>query len=91
MCINIFHFPNNTHPKLAKGFLYVQSFAFLMVDLLLIWESIGASVNYDFAGHYFEVDAPFALKVYGGVILLNILVVTLAAIWKIIITKSSEK
>ena len=92
ICVQIFfHFPNNTHPKLAKGFLYVQSFAFLMVDLLLIWESIGASVNYDFAGHYFEVDAPFALKVYGGVILLNILVVTLAAIWKIIITKSSEK
>ena len=83
-----FHFPLNTHPKLAKGFFYGQSLVFLLVDIFLIWKSIDADVIYDFGGHYFEVNAQLALKVYGGVILVNILVVAVIAIWKIIITKS---
>ena len=86
-----FYFPLNTHPKLAKGFFYGQSLVFLLVDIFLIWKAIDAEVIYDFGGHYFEVNAPLALKVYGGVILVNILVVAVIAIWKIIITKSSER
>jgi len=86
-----FHFPVNTHPRLAKGFLYVQGIIFFLLDVFLIWKSAGTGVVYDFGGHYYEIDSPLALKVYGAVILFNIFLITVMAIWKIVITKGSEK
>ena len=86
-----FHFPSNTHPRLAKSFLYVQGFTFLLLDIFLIVKSIGVGVVYDFAGHYFEIDSPLALKIYGMVVLLNIFLITGVGIWKTIITPKKER
>lgn len=68
----------------------MQSFIFLILDIFLIVKSIGVGVVYDFAGHYFEIDSPFALKIYGLVVLLNIFLITGVGIWKTFITPKKK-
>jgi HAMP domain-containing protein len=86
-----FHFPTNTHPRLAKWFLYIQGFIFLVLDIFVIIKSYGVGVVYDFGGHYYEVDSPIALKIYGLVVLLNIFVITIVGVWKTVITPKKER
>ncbi|MCB1315736.1 MAG: hypothetical protein KDK27_07260 [Leptospiraceae bacterium] len=86
-----FKYPENIYPILSRVFLSVQylvSFVFTVYFILL---SLEVGIKFNFAGHHFDFDADQFSSDFGKIIMLYMLLILVVTVWKIIVTKTSER
>lgn len=86
LCLSqfFFHLPENTHPRLARGFLIGQTIGAVLVGAFFIWKTMHAGRTYHFDGHYWDFDADELSRQVGLVIALYLVVFLGVGIFRII-------
>lgn len=89
LCLSqfFFHLPENTHPRIARGFLIGQTIGALLVGGFFIWKTMHAGRVYHFDGHYWDFDADELSRQVGLVIALYLAIFLGTGIFRIIVGK----
>lgn len=87
----IFLFPENTWPRVQKGFLYVQWIIGLSLLGIFYYITRTADYKFHFTGHYWDYDAEFISKIVAYFIMLYILLSPIVGIVKIIKYRKEKK
>lgn len=87
----IFYFPEDTHRKIRKTFLYVQWLVAIGTTIAFIYISLHSGVKFHFTGHYWDFDAESASKIVAIVILSYIMIFVCVGVWKTYIIKTPDR
>ncbi len=84
-------YPRTTHPRLARWVLIGQYSLSLTLILLFILKTLKSEKIYNFNGHYWDFQAEGISYIISLVIILYVVVMIPASIWKMRMLKGSEK
>lgn len=87
----IFVFPENTWPKIQKGFLYIQWIIGLILLIVFFAITRKADFKFHFTGHYWDYDAEFISKIVAYFIMIYIFLTPLVGIIKIFYYRKEKK
>lgn len=83
--------PALTHRKLAKAIFIGTAIEVVFVNVLILVGQIGKPMFYDFAGHFWDIDMPKVMKIYGALILLNMVVALGIGAWRLFTCPKEER
>ncbi len=87
-----FKYPRDSHPSIAKKFLYCMWFVAIVASVLFMYNTLGVEKKFHFTGHYWDFDAEGMSKLLGVLIATYSVITFLGiSIWKIYITNGKEK
>ena len=87
----LLRFPNNNKPKLTRIILFVTLFATILFDGYFLFQALKADAVFDINGHAYDLNIPQYFANLGKYLVLLILISVVVVIWKVVITKGSEK
>ena len=87
----LFYFPEETHRRARKIFLYGQWVISIVTTFAFVYVSLHSGVKFHFTGHYWDFNAEAISKIVAIVILSFIGLHTGVGIWKTIITKTPDR
>ncbi len=87
----VFKFPENTHPRVSRGFM-VGQYVFCGVFILEFFRrSLNADITFRFVGHFWDFDLIEYSRFIALLILLNLFCLLAVGIWKAYITDGAER
>ncbi len=87
-----FYYPDNSHPKTARGFAIGGWLIAIIAETVFILKTYDVPKKFHFTGHYWDFDAEPISKAIGLLIMLySAIGFIVIPLWKVIITKTKER
>ena len=87
----VFAFPEDSHPRVAKGFLIAQWIIAMGVTAYFLSETWSADRVFFFSGHYWDFDAQFQSRIVAYFILGYVFCLIGVGSWKAILTNTRDR
>lgn len=86
-----FLFPESTHPKIRKLFLFVQWAIGFVIITIFYFLTRNVEYKFHFTGHYWDYDAEYISRIGAYFIMLFVLLIAVVGIWRIILLRKNKK
>ncbi len=88
----ILRYPENTHPRLRRGFLIVQYLLAIGMISAFIWKTQTVPIKFHFNGHYWDFDAETISRYGAYLIMAYIFLAPVIGAWKAtIVTEKKDR
>jgi len=87
----LFLFPESTHPKIRKVFLFVQWAIGFVIITIFYFLTRNVEYKFHFTGHYWDYDAEYISRIGAYFIMLFVLLIAVVGIWRIILIRKNKK